>query len=174
MAAEDSVDDDRPIVTPPKPAGDQRRFMVLIALGLAFAILQTWFMPSGRSPSLARTTAEQAFALARDTPVNTTFGQLNDGKWQTAQLYQPGDDLMAACAKLSEGQEDCRTALAKPPKEVILLGFTEGKLTRIEQVPGSLVQLNACSSLLNSNQTVQLSRRTSSTAAQLDCLPSAP
>ncbi|MGQ5523500.1 hypothetical protein ACUHMQ_09580 [Chitinimonas sp. PSY-7] len=174
MAAETPVDVTPPTVTPPKPAGEKRRFIVLIVLGLAFAVLQTWFMPTGRSPSLARTTAEQAFALAHETPQQVTFSQLNDGKWQTARLYQPDEDLMAACASLKEGQEDCRTALTKPPKEVILLGLTEGKLTRIEQLPANLLALSSCGNELRNEQKVTLTRDAGSNRAHLNCISSAP
>lgn len=155
--------------SPATPKREGRRFAILIALGLVFAALQTWFMPSGRTPSLARNTAEQAFALARDTPQQLRFADLNDGKWQAARLYAPGADLMAACNALREGQEDCRTALAKPPKEVILLGFTEGKLTRIEQLPGNLVVLEDCSSSISASQAFELSRSKYTTTALIKC-----
>lgn len=155
--------------SPATPKREGRRFAILIALGLVFAALQTWFMPSGRTPSLARNTAEQAFALARDTPQQLRFADLNDGKWQTARLYAPGADLMAACNALREGQEDCRTALARPPKEVILLGFAEGKLTRIEQLPGNLVVLEGCQQSLLAQQSIALVRSASSNSATIRC-----
>lgn len=155
--------------SPATPKREGRRFAILIALGLVFAALQTWFMPSGRTPSLARNTAEQAFALARDTPQQLRFADLNDGKWQTARLYAPGADLMAACNALREGQEDCRTALAKPPKEVILLGFTEGKLTRIEQLPGNLVVLEKCGPEVSSTQVVSVQRPVNMSQALITC-----
>lgn len=151
------------------PKREGHRFAILIALGLVFAALQTWFMPSGRTPSLARNTAEQAFALARDTPQQLRFADLNDGKWQTARLYAPGADLMAACNALSAGQEDCRTALAKPPKEVILLGFTEGKLTRIEQLPATLLIISGCKNQISANQVVTIFRKINSSPANLVC-----
>ncbi|SFZ77293.1 hypothetical protein [Chitinimonas taiwanensis] len=155
--------------SPATPKREGRRFAILIALGLVFAALQTWFMPSGRTPSLARNTAEQAFALARDTPQQLRFADLNDGKWQTARLYAPGADLMAACNTLSAGQEDCRTALAKPPKEVILLGFTEGKLTRIEQLPINLLRLQDCPVELLASQRLSLQRLPGGGPAQAQC-----
>lgn len=152
------------------PRREGRRFAILIGLGLAFAVLQTWLMPEGRTPSLARNTAEQAFALARTSPQTLRFSDLNDGKWQTARLYPPGADLLAACNALREGQEDCRTALAKPPNEVVLLGFTAGKLSRIEQVPVNLLRLEACPVELAASQPLLLQRRDAGPALA-ECQP---
>jgi hypothetical protein len=155
--------------------GDRRRFALLIGAGLLVAGLQVWLMPAGRSPSLARTTADNAYAKARDTVQTIRLADLGDDKWQHARLYAQGADLMAACNALAAGQADCRDALANPPKQVVLLGFVGSTLTRIEQLPADLISVEHCNGIFAPGQQATLQRSRETGVAIVDChLPSAP
>ncbi|QNM96428.1 hypothetical protein [Chitinimonas koreensis] len=156
------------------PGRERRRFALLIGVGLLLAAIQFFVLPSkGRTPSLPRGLAEEAYASARETPVEVAIGQLNGGRWEHAQIVYPGDDAAALCPPLAEGRAACEAALAPPLKQPVLLGFKAGRLSHIEQVPANLLQLAGCRRELLSAQKARLLREGGSQPAQLGCLPAA-
>lgn len=156
------------------PGRERRRFALLIGIGVVLASLQFFVLPSqGRTPSLPRGLAEEAYASARTAPAEISIGQLNGGRWDRAQVVYPGDDAAAVCPPLAEGRAACEAALAPPLKQPVLLGFKAGRLSHIEQVPANLLQLAGCKRELQAAQKASLLREGGSQPAQLACLPAA-